>query len=91
MPARTSVCKFNSDTGKCEWSLKDDTPKESASPVVHGPLDFTAVGLPGQPHITSRSQYKALLKQHNCEEVGNETSHLPDSVREQIERGGQSG
>ncbi len=26
--------------------------------------------------ITSRSEHRALLKQHNCVEVGNDTSHM---------------
>jgi hypothetical protein len=36
--------------------------------------------------ITSRSEHKALLKQHNCVEVGNDTSHMkPKPVKYNFE------
>ena len=73
MPVNRSIGKYNHEKGKVEWLDEDELrPSVPDSPAVYGPLDFRAVGLPGQPHITSRNQYKRLLKQHNCQVVGNE-------------------
>ena len=33
---------------------------------------YVGVGFPGKPVVTSRSQHRALLKQHNAHEVGND-------------------
>jgi hypothetical protein len=77
MPIDKLVGRYNPSTGKVEWSHNEDRVPENISPAIHGPVDFVAVGLPGTPRITSRNQYKALLKQHNMVVVGNDKSCAP--------------
>ena len=72
----TRVAKFNPETGKVEWKIKEDIVKDSSF-AVFGCVDFKATGLPGQPQITSRAKYKELLKRNNCVVVGNDSSCRP--------------
>lgn len=72
MPVTRHICKFNKKTGKCEWTLYDDTLAESVFPAIEGIKDIRAVGLKGQPTFTSRKSYERAVKEAGCVVVGND-------------------
>jgi len=80
------IAKYDPELGQVVWYEVDDRVPESKAPAVFGCIEFRAVGLPGQPIITSRGQYKQLLKRHNCVEVGNDPAAMPPQVREELRK-----
>jgi len=62
---------WSSDQWLPEAALKKD--RTSRGPSVISDIDeYRAIGLPGAPMITSRSQHRAELRRHNMIEIGNE-------------------
>lgn len=74
MPATRNICRYNHETGKCEWTVWDDTPPPSLSPAIEGVKEIRAVGLTGQPVFSSRKSYERAVKEAGCVVVGNETN-----------------
>ena len=80
------IGRYNEETGKVEWCDEAEfkpTTTSGESAAIWGPVEIHAVGLPGAPVVTSRNEYKQLLKQHGCVEMGNER---PPVVRAEHER-----
>jgi hypothetical protein len=79
------IARYEPELGKVIWYEDALPPKETCgeSAAVWDAPDFEGIGLPGTPQITSRTQYRNLLRQHGCVEVGNEA---PPLVREAHER-----
>lgn len=87
---RKMIARYEPLLGKVVWyeDVLPARPKNGDAPAVWGAPDFEAIGLPGAPRITSRNQYRDLLRQHGCVEVGNEA---PQVVREAHERRRENG
>ena len=75
------IGKYNPETGKVEWHDKCDKPKESVAPAIEGVKDIRAVGLPGQPHFSSRKSYERAVRDAGCVVVGNEDAAKPPRLR----------
>ena len=79
------IGRYDEELGKVVWVDEEDfnPTRDPDSAAIWGPVEIHAVGLPGAPVVTSRNEYKQLLKQHGCVEMGNER---PPVVRAEHER-----
>lgn len=79
------IGRYDRELRKVVWVDEEDFRPTHAhdSAAIWAPIEFRAVGLPGAPVVTSRNEYRKLLKQHGLIEMGNEA---PKIVRETHER-----